>query len=107
MGYLRDCCNEGIITMDDPHKKFNFNNFTLKDVRCWKKEFHSPDPNYWKFNSYKINHDAGNPFMNNKSGHNKGECELCCCLDNYKSDPIKGGELIKNNRFTMWIGYKY
>ena len=107
MGIIKECIDDRIITMEDYHKKFNFDRYTLKDVRCWKKDHHSVDPNKWKFKSYQTHHAANTPFMNNKNKHKQGECELCCSLNNYKSKPNSSGEIIRNNKNIMWIGYKY
>ena len=107
MGIIKECIDARIITMEDYHKKFNFDGYTLKDVRCWKKKFHAADSNIWKFNNYKIHCESQTPFINNNSGHKRGECELCCSLNNYKSKPNSSGEIIRNNKIIMWIGYKY
>ena len=106
LGLIKECIDEGIIKMTDKHNKFSFYIFTLIDVRCWKKKYHKHDPNIWKFNNYKINHNSDSLFMNNKNGHNKNECELKLCLDTY-STLNKKGERIVNNKNIMWMGYKY
>ena len=41
--------------------------------------------------------------MNNKNNHEKGDCELLCCLNNFKDTKNN----IWNNKNTLWIGYKY
>lgn len=106
LGLIKECVDDGIIKMTDKNNMFNFDGFTLIDVRCWKKKYHNDDPNTWKFYNYKINHNSETPFMNNKNGHNKNECELTLCLDTYSVKNNKGERII-NNKNVMWIGYKY
>jgi hypothetical protein len=106
-GYLKECVEEGIITMEDPFKKFNFDTFTLKRVSCWKKIHHPPNPNYWKFKSYQDNHAAHKPFMNHRNGHKKNEFELCFCIGNFVSDRDKNDDKVRNKQDVIWLSYKY
>ena len=105
MGILKECQELDILTIVDHYGKFNFNDFKLKEARCWRKGC-STDVNQWKFKSYQTHHMANTGFMNNSNSHNKNECELCCCLDFYKVTDSKG-EIIKNRTNVLWIGYKY
>ena len=44
--------------------------------------------------------------MNNSKKRNKYECEICCSFNYYNVEDTDG-ERIKNNKNTLWIGYKY
>ena len=106
MTLLKECIDNGVILIEDYHGKFNFNEYTLKDVRCWKKKYHLSDANYWKFESYKIHHESHTPLINNPNGHKKGECEIYCSLNNFKATKSNGEE-IRHSRNIIYIGYKY
>ena len=110
MYLIEKCINEGIIELTDKHGKFNFTDFKLKDFRCYKKQHHFKEDmkhsQTWKFMSYKTHYESKTPFINNNNGHQKGECEICCCYDTFKYQ--KSGEPpFINNKNTFWIGYKY
>jgi len=107
MELIQNCIDEDLIQFNDTQGKFKFDTFKLKDFRCWKRQFHNK-PNRaqsWKFSNYKMHYNAGTPFINNNNGHNKNECEICCCYDTFKAE--KNSEKIINSKNIFWIGYKY
>ena len=110
MEKIEECIDEGIIELNDKHGKFNFADFKLKDFRCYKRKFHYKDnmkhSQQWKFMSYKTHYESNTPFINNNNGHQKGECEICCCYDTFKYQKPGENPFI-NNKNVFWICYKY
>ena len=109
MKTLDECCNddETETSYEDPNGKFNFNDFTLIDLRCYKKK-DDPIRGQWKFPNYHAHHTTQTSFMNDKNKHSKHQCELLSCIDYYIIRDKQTNEIIEKNPKTIWwIGYKY
>ena len=109
MKTLDECCNddETETSFEDPNGKFNFNDFTLIDLRCYKKR-DDPVRGQWKFPNYHAHHTTQTSFMNDKNKHSKHQCELLSCIDYYIIRDKQTSEIIEKNPKTIWwIGYKY
>ena len=110
MGALKQAVEEGNIELTDPYGKFSFD-FELKGFRCYgsnergRRESAKLSTD-WKFASYQSHFKSNTPFMNNKNGHKKNQCELLCSSKLFRDTNSKG-ELIKNPKHLFWISYKY
>ena len=109
MKTLNECCmdDETETSYEDPNGKFNFNDFTLIDLRCYKKK-DDPVRGQWKFPNYHAHHTTQTSFMNDKNKHSKHQCELLSCIDYYIIRDKQTNEIVEKNPKTIWwIGYKY
>ena len=105
---LKESCSneESDFEIDDKSGKFNWDNITLNDFRCYTKDS-KQQKGYWKFKNYQNNHKTGVPFINNTSAHKIGECELLMCTEKYILKDENGKVIEKNSKDIWWIGYKY
>lgn len=100
---------ESEFEIDDKSGKFNWDNMTIKDFRCYRnKEDTETTKGYWKFKNYQTHSRTLTPFINNTSNHVRGQCEILVCLDTYIIQDKNSGEVLeKNHKNKWWIGYKY
>jgi hypothetical protein len=109
MKTLEECCtdDETETSYVDPSGKFNFDDFTLIDLRCYKKKG-VPVRGQWKFTNYNGHHTTKTSFMNDNNKHSKNQCELLSCIDYYIIRDKQTNEIVETNPKTIWwIGYKY
>ena len=108
---LEDSVNnpESVFEIDDQSGKFNWDNITIKDFRCYrKKEDTDTTKGSWKFKNYQHHFKRHTAFINNTSNHESGDCEILVCLDKYIIQDKNSGEVLeKNSKLIWWIGYKY
>lgn len=93
--------------ISDPSKKFNFETYTLKDARSYKKKEGGPKAGEWKFASYMNHYDIKTPFINDRNNIDVNECELLSCIDTYILKDKDGNTKEKNTKSIWWMGYKY
>lgn len=111
MNLFKKCIEEGTINCDDPQGKFDFESYTLRDIRTWKK--HTPeeiterqvkeeDPFEadYRFQQYDSHHRAKMAYMNNKSMIGLKECELLVAYDKYEYNRFI------NQKTIMWLSYR-
>ena len=83
-------------SIDDPTGNFDFNKFTLNQLRSYKKnEQRETKKSQYKFTSYSNHHDLKTPFMNDRNNHKVGQCEMVICHDKYIVR--KDGEIVEQN----------
>lgn len=110
---LKTCVNNEEIEceIDDKSNKFisNWDKFTIKDLRSYKKHENEDGPKkgVWKFTSYQNHYSIGTQFINSINNIKVNECEILTCKDNYIRKDESGTILEKNNRSIWWMGYKY
>tara|TARA_X000001036_G_scaffold406610_1_gene415436 strand:- start:2559 stop:4835 length:2277 start_codon:yes stop_codon:yes gene_type:complete len=106
---LKECIEDDEIECEAEDKtgKFNFNTFTLKDFRCYRKKEQPPPIGQWKFPCYQNHFAYESPFINDTSNHEAGECEILVCKDLYIIKDSGGNIRERNTSTTWWIGYKY
>jgi len=106
---------EDNITIIDKTGHFNFETFTLKDVRTYRNkdkesiedrklkfgDKYKPFESMWRFSSYDADHIAGRPFMNDKKHVGINECEMLACNDKFAYNGVK------NSIREIWLSYKY
>lgn len=92
--------------LNDKTGKFDLDNITLVDFRCYKRES-KIIKGYWKFKNYENNFKSETSFINNTSNHRAKQCEVLVCKDKYIIQNKKGDVIEKNSKTTWWIGYKY
>ena len=94
-------------SIDDPTGNFDFNKFTLNQLRSYKKnEQRETKKSQYKFTSYSNHHDLKTPFMNDRNNHKVGQCEMVICHDKYIVR--KDGEIVEqNSKNIWWLSYKY
>ncbi len=99
--------DESDCIINDPTGKFDFNNFTLNQLRSYKKnEKRETKKSQYKFTSYSSHHDLKTPFMNDRNNHKVGECEMTICHDKYIVR--KDGIIVEQNpKYIWWLSYKY
>ena len=103
---LKKYVESGECMFEDKTGRFNFDNYTIKDVRAYKKKETPPKKGVWKFESYKNHHNIGTSFINSTSNIQVNECEILTCIDTYIC--IQDGvEIEKNLKSVWWMGYKY
>jgi len=103
---LKKYVESGECMFEDKTGRFNFDNYTLKDVRAYKKKETPPKKGVWKFENYKNHHNIGTSFINSTSNIQVNECEILTCIDTYIC--IQDGvEIEKNLKSVWWMGYKY
>ena len=101
---LRKSNEKKIISFIDQTGKFDFNQFTLKDVRTYRKKEKSGDEkeDSWRFPQYHSHHNQKLPYINAKNSINRNECELYACNDRYIND-----DGFVNPKQRMWLSYRY
>ena len=99
--------DESDCSIEDPTGDFDFNKFTLNQLRCYKKkEKRETKKSQYKFTSYCSHHGFKTPFMNDKNSHKVGECEMTICHDKYIVR--KDCEIVEqNSKNIWWLSYKY
>lgn len=104
---------------NDPTGRFNWDSFTLHDVRCWKGdhteqeikkrkekkekkgEEYTPFEADSRFSNYEAAHEARSPYMNNKNKIKENNCELLTAYKRYDYDGCT------NHISTIWISYRF
>lgn len=105
MQLLKSAKEADIIDVIDTCDKFNFEDYTLIDVRCYNKTRKTPED--WRFKSYQDNHKLKQPYMNDKNKRTANECEILIPSDMYILKNDDGTLKCKNKKSVWWIGYKY
>lgn len=95
---ISDMIETGTATFSDPSNKFDFNKFTLNDIRCYK---HGLVKENYRFSSYASKHETKMPYINNKSEIKENNCELLASFDRYEHDGCK------NHTTIMWLSYRF
>ena len=119
------CAHENqAIIITDKTGKFKFSEFTLKNVRRYRKKndaipehalkirdrkesYANKNSEYlpfeadYRFDSYHANFNQSVSFMNDKSSIKDKECDLTCCIDRYEYIGTV------NNKNTMWLSYRF
>ena len=93
--------------IEDKTGKFDFNTFTLKDFRSYKKSVDAPKKGVWKFANYNNHFTIGTSFINDRNNILPNECEILTCVDTYILKDESGIEIEKNLKSVWWMGYKY
>ena len=104
---LKKYKESGECQWEDTIGKFDFDDFTIKVVRCYKKKDKEPGKGVWKFSSYQNHFGINTGFMNDVNIITKNECEILTCKDTYLLKNENGVEIEKNLKSVWWIGYKY
>ena len=104
---LKKYKESGECQFEDTIGKFNFDDFTINVVRCYKKKDKEPEKGVWKFSSYENHFKMNTGFMNDVNIIAKNECEILTCKDTYLLKNENGVEIEKNLKSVWWIGYKY
>jgi hypothetical protein len=104
---LKQLIEEKTAEFKDPTGKFNWDTYTLKDVRSWKtnnqeslEEKNKRAADY-RFREYDAKHTLGSSYMNNKGTMKKDECELLSAYDKY----VYEGFI--NHTTIIWLSYKF
>ena len=105
MQLLKSAKEADIIDVIDTCDKFNFEDYTLIDVRCYNKTRKTPED--YRFKSYQDNHKLKQPYMNDKNKRTANECEILIPSDMYILKNEDGTLKCKNKKSVWWIGYKY
>lgn len=105
---LQLCIEEDEIDCDinDQTGKLDLKNIELNGFRCFNKESKN-EKGYWKFQSYKTNFAAKQPFINSTSEHSTGQCEILVCKDMYLLRNDNDEIIEKNPPSLWWLSYKY
>jgi hypothetical protein len=103
---LKKYVESGECMFEDKTGRFNFDNYTLKDARAYKKKENPPQKGVWKFENYKNHHNIGTSFINSTNNIQVNECEILTCIDTYICLQ-DGVEIEKNLKSVWWMGYKY
>lgn len=103
--------NYAIDEIIDKSKKFvgQIDKFTLKSIRCYKKNESGSNIESYRFDSYKTNYSLETPLINETGKRRAFECEILTCMDNYIVTN-EAGEVLEdqsNRRNVWWLGYKY
>ena len=104
MQLLKNARDSNIIDIIDTCDKFNFEDYTLIDVRCYNKTRKAEN---YRFKSYQDNHKLKQPYMNDKNKRSSDECEILIPSDMYILKNDDGTLKCKNKKSVWWIGYKY
>lgn len=92
--------------INDQTCKLDLKKIELNGFRCYNKECKNKK-GYWKFQSYKTNFAAKQPFINSTSEHSVGQCEILICKDMYLLKDDNGKTIEKNSPSIWWLSYKY
>lgn len=93
--------------IEDSTGKLDLKNIELNGFRCFNK-YSKKNKGYWKFQSYKTNFAAKQPFINSTSDHSTGQCEILVCKDMYLLRDDKTDTIIERNPpSNWWLSYKY
>ena len=105
---LQLCIEDEEIDCDikDQTGKLDLENITLNGFRCYNKQ-RINKKGYWKFESYKTNFSAKQPFINNTNGLLTNQCEVLVCKDMYLLKDDKGKIIERNAHSIWWLSYKY
>jgi len=105
---LQLCIEDDEIDCDieDQTGKLDLKNIELNGFRCFNKESKNVK-GYWKFQSYKTNFAAKQPFINSTSEHSTDQCELLVCKDMYLLRGEDNKIIEKNPPSIWWLSYKY
>ena len=104
MQLLKNARDSNIIDIIDTCDKFNFEDYTLIDVRCYNKTRKAEN---YRFKSYQDNHKLKQPYINDKNKRTANECEILIPSDMYILKNDDGTLKCKNKKSVWWIGYKY
>ena len=101
---LQQSIRNKTISFMDKTGKFDFERFTLIDVRTYRKKLEDEDIEYtWRFPEYEAHHNQSMPYINAKNHiSNSYQCELYACYDRYVN---KDGFV--NPKQRMWLSYRY
>tara|TARA_B110000483_G_scaffold89326_1_gene110289 strand:- start:4658 stop:7060 length:2403 start_codon:yes stop_codon:yes gene_type:complete len=105
---LQLCIEDDVIDCDieDQTGKLDFKNIKPNGFRCFTNE-REKKKGYWKFQSYKTNFAAKQPFINSTSEHSTGQCELLVCKDMYLLRDEHNKIIERNPPSIWWLSYKY
>lgn len=92
--------------IEDPTGKLDLKTIQLNGFRCYTKDRINTGIE-WRFRSYKTYFAAKQPFMNSKSKHEAGQCELLVCKDMYLQRDDNGKIIERNPPSVWWLSYKY
>jgi hypothetical protein len=98
LALICDMIKSGTATFSDPSNKFDFNKFTLTDIRCYKNDLNAEN---YRFSSYDSKHETRMPYINNKSEIKENNCELLASFDKYEYDGFV------NHRSWIWLSYRF
>jgi len=99
----------------DPTGNFDFDRFTLKSLRCYKKytpeeietrkashgDKYKPVEADWRFPQYDSAHTLNRPYMNDKSNIGVNECEMLVAFEKYEHEGFV------NHRARIWLSYRF
>tara|TARA_B100000780_G_C21123451_1_gene455302 strand:- start:1835 stop:4108 length:2274 start_codon:yes stop_codon:yes gene_type:complete len=105
---LQLCIEDDEIDCDieDQTGKLDLKIIELNGFRCFNKDREN-NKGYWKFQSYKTNFAAKQPFINSTSEHSTGQCELLVCKDMYLLRDEDNKIIERNPPSIWWLSYKY
>ena len=108
MKKLKESCEDEEIECDfeDKNNTFRWEMFKLKGFRTYTKN-NETIKGYWKFKSYQEHFETETPFINEKSDHSEGKCEILVCKDTYILKNEQGRQIEYNPKMNWWIGYVY
>jgi len=98
LALICDMFKTGTVTFSDPSNKFDFNKFTLTDIRCYKNDLNVEN---YRFSSYASKHETKMPYINNKSEIKENNCELLAAFDRYEYDGFV------NHKSWIWLSYRF
>ena len=88
------------ISFIDKTNKFEFESFTLKNVRTYRKKDKATE-HTWRFPQYSACHNQDMSYICEKNDIKPYECELYACTDRYIKDDFV------NPKQRMWLSYRY
>jgi hypothetical protein len=99
---LRKLIDEGDAIMEDYTGKFDFEKYTLKDLRTYKnKSSKENSKENYRFKNYDSAFKNQSPYINNKDEMETFDCEILAAYDMYEIDNFK------NHKSVMWLSYRY
>lgn len=96
--YLKNMKENRSVQITDPTGKFNFDDYSLKFVRTYKKDLNAEN---YRFPAYDSSHYNKLPYINDKNAMSVNDCEILVAVDKYQHDGFI------NHKLVMWIGYRY
>jgi hypothetical protein len=115
MVLFKDMKKTQVATFADRTGKLNFDKFSLKTIRTWKKhsekdisdrkqrmgDKYLPFEADNRFREYDSRHNMKIPYINNKTNVNTNECDLLVAIDKYEYEGFT------NHKSVMWLSYRY
>jgi hypothetical protein len=95
---IHNLVEKGDAKMEDYTRKFDFENYTLKDIRTYKNK--NIKQNY-RFENYHSAFKTHLPYINNKGKMEPFHCEILAAYDIYEFNNFK------NHKTVMWLSYRY